>query len=312
MNFPKKTGFSGSALWFSGRKYAKACISGEVSSSALCLIAQASKVPYPYIDSTNVFLSLLPWWGTPSALEMGMLCRLASGHDSAPLSRWREYIIPAIAGSDLSLGDFLWRKLHRTGTKLTLVLRNFAHERGWTRNECKSLAEYHLSEDSSPLSTAHLYHNWARGLVHWTPEYGLEHHSAILALLNQQEALNHRLWRGQHGFLLPQIDKIRLALCAHLNQSYGRHWPYKWQEPENDEEHQAVRDSPFACQLGHMESLLQNCHDLRRERRWISLVRRSRQIRNHLAHYRPISLNEYEAFCREVKRGQQTSLMAVM
>ena len=283
--------------------------STEVSSSALCLIVQASKVPYFYIDSTNVFLTILPWWGAPSALEMGMLCRLASPQDSAPLSRWREYIIPAIAGSDLSLGDYLWDNVHRTGTKFTTVLQNFAHERGWAKNECISFAKNHLSQDSGPLSTAQLYHAWAQGLVHWTPEYGLEHHSAILALLDRQEALNHRLWRGQHGFLLAQIDKIRLALCAHLNQSYGRHWPYKWQEPENDEEHQAVRDSPFFCQLGHMEFLLQNCHDLNRERRWISLVRRSRQIRNHLAHYRPISLDDYEAFCREVKRGYHAGLM---
>ena len=282
--------------------------STEVSSSALCLIVQASKVPHPYIDSTNVFLTILPWWEAPSALEMGMLCRLTSAQDSSPLNQWREYIIPSIAGPDLSFGDYLWGKVHLTETRLTTVLRDFAHERGWTKNECKSLAQYHLSQDSGPLSTAQLYHAWARGLVHWTPEYGWEHHSAVLALMNRQEVLNHRLWRGQHGFLLPQIDKIRLAMCAHLNQSYGRHWPYRWQEPENDEEHQAVRDSPFACQLGHMESLLQNCHDLRRERRWISLVRRSRQIRNHLAHYRPISLNDYEAFSREVKRGYQAGL----
>ena len=282
--------------------------STDISSPALCLLVRASNVPYPYIDSTNVFLTIRPWWGIPTILEMRLLCRLASAQDTTPLGRWREYIIPALSGSDLSLGDYLWDKIHRTSQNLVGALQDFACDRGWIKEELEALPDFQLSQNSGPLSSAHLYQAWARGLVHWTPEYGLECHSALLAMLGRQECLDHRLWRGQPGFLLPDIDKVRLALCFHLNR-YGSHWPYKWQEPENSEELQAVRDSPFACQLGHLESLLLNCQDLHLERRWISLVRRSRQIRNHLAHYRPISLNDYEGFCREVKRGYQAGLM---
>lgn len=287
--------------------------SADVPSSALCLVAKASTVPYSYIDSTNVFLAIRPWWGIPTILEMQLLCRLTSAQEKSPSIRCKEHIIPSLSGSDLNLGDFLWDKdkWKSTSTKLTDVLRDFAHERGWTQDEGKDWAKYHLRQSSGPLSSSHLYQAWAHGMVHWTPEHGLECHSAILALLNRREALDHRLWRGQTGFLLPEIDKVRLALCAHLNQSYGKDWPHKWQQPENDQECQEVRNSPFACQWGHLKFLLWNRQELNRERRWLPLVNKSWYIRTELAHYRPISLTDYEAFCREVKRGYQAGLMTI-
>lgn len=279
---------------------------------ALCLLAPASKVPPPP-PATNVLLAVHVWWGIPTTLEMRLLCQLASAQDSTPLSRWKEWVIPAIAGSDLGLGDYLWAQAYSTGAELADVLRAFAEERGWTRAELEALSMEGLPREGTrqegwPLP-APLYQVWARGLVHWTIEHGLQRHSAVLAQLNRQEALDHRLWRGQAGLLLPQIDEARLALCAHLNGLYGRDWPYKWQEPDLDTERQAVRDTPFACQWGHLESLLWNCPKLERERRWTHLARWSRQIRNDLAHYRPVSLNDYERFCREVRRGYQAGLM---
>lgn len=279
---------------------------------ALCLLAQASKVPPPP-PSTNVLLAVHVWWGIPTTLEMRLLCQLAAAQDSTPLSRWKESVIPALAGSDLCLGDYLWVQEYSTGAELTDVLRVFAEERGWTKAELEASAMEGFPREGTrpegwPLP-APLYQSWARGMVHWTLERGLERHSAVLAQLDRQEALDHRLWRGQAGLLLPQIDEARLALCAHLNQRYGPDWPYKWEEPELDAEQQAVRDTPFACQWGHLEALLRYCPKLERERRWSRLARWSRQIRNDLAHYRPIALNDYERFCREVRRGYQAGLM---
>ena len=280
---------------------------------ALCLLAQASKVPPPP-PATNVLLAVHVWWGIPTTLEMRLLCQLASAQDSTPLSRWKEYVIPAIAGSDLCLGDYLWVQAYSTGAELADVLRAFAQERGWTKAELETLSMEGLPREGTPRLEgwplpSPLYQVWARGMVHWTLDHGLERHSAVLAQLDRQAALDHRLWRGQAGLLLPQIDEARLALCAHLNQRYGQDWPYKWQEPELDPDRRAVRDTPFACQWGHLESLLRNCPNLERERRWSRLASWSRQIRNDLAHYRPISLNDYERFCQEVKRGYQAGLM---
>lgn len=279
---------------------------------ALCLLAPAAKVPPPP-PSTNVLLAVHVWWGIPTTLEMRLLCQLVAAQDSTPLSRWKESVIPAIAGSDLGLGDYLWVQEYSTGAELADVLRAFAQERGWTKAELEALSMEGLPREGTrpegwPLPSP-LYQVWARGMVHWTLERGLERHSAVLAQLDRREALDHRLWRGQAGLLLPQIDEARLALCARLNELYGPDWPYKWQEPELDAERQAVRDTPFACQWGHLEALLWTCPKLERERRWSRLARWSRQLRNDLAHYRPISLTDYERFCQEVKRGYQAGLM---
>ena len=276
---------------------------GSKTPPALCLLTQASKVSHP--PSTNVYLSIQVWRGIPTTLEMRLLCRLASGQDSAPLSRWKEHTIPAIAGSDLGLGDYLWAHEYRTGTQLAHILRTFARERGWDRGELEVWPVHNLPHDtidwleSWPLSPD-LYQAWAQGMVHWTPEYGLECHSAVLALLDRQEALDHRLWRGQAGFLLPQIDETRLALCDHLNRSYGQDWPYKWQKPKEDRDLEDVINTPFACQWGHLKYLLQH-RELSEERRWQSLVNCSWRIRTQLAHYRPIALRDYEKFCSELE-----------
>ena len=274
---------------------------------ALCLLAQASQVPYPP-PQTNVLLSIWVWKGIPTTLEMRLLCRLASEHDNAPLSRWKEHTIPAIVGSDIDLADHLWAQEYRDGAELADLLRAFGEERGWEQAELadwpiKDLPrEAESSVNGWPLPPD-LYQPWAQGLVHWTPEYGLERHSSVLALLNLQDALYHRLWRGQAGFLLPEIDEIRLLLCKHLNQTYGMNWPHQWREPESHLECQEVKETPFACQWGHLEFLLLKCPDIRVEQRWLSLVHQSRQLRNAVAHYRPINLRDYEKFCRAVEQA---------
>ena len=276
---------------------------------ALCLLAQASKLPAPP-SSTNMYLSIRVWRGIPTTLEMRLLCRLASEQDTAPLNRWKEHTIPAIAGSDFGLGDYLWAEEYRTGRQLADLLRRFAKkERGWNQDELEAWSVHNLPRDGTawleswPLPSD-LYQAWAQGMVHWTPEYGLECHSAVLALLNRQEALDHRLWRGQAGFLLPQIDETRLALCDHLNRSYGQDWPYKWEEPTERRERDAVRGTSFACQWGHLNYLLQELQhrELREERKWQSLVNCSWWIRTQLAHYRPVALKDYERFCRELEQ----------
>ena len=282
---------------------------------ALCLLAQASKVPHPP-PLTDVFLSIQVWRGIPTTLEMRLLCQLASEQDTAPLSRWKEHTIPAIAGSDLDLGDYLWAKVHHTGAELACVLRAFAQDRGWDQGELEDWPVHNLPRDATawleswPLSPD-LYQAWARGMVHWTPEYGLECHSAVLALLNRQEALDHRLWRGQAGFLLPQIDETRLALCDHLNRSYGQDWPHKWQKPKEDRDLKDVINTPFACQWGHLRYLLQR-RELYAERRWQRLVDCSWYIRTELAHYRPIALKDYEKFCGALEQAITAGLVPAL
>ena len=140
---------------------------------ALCLLAQASQVPYPP-PQTNVLLSIWVWKGIPTTLEMRLLCRLASEHDNAPLSRWKEHTIPAIVGSDIDLADHLWAQEYRDGAELADLLRAFGEERGWEQAELadwpiKDLPrEAESSVNGWPLPPD-LYQPWAQGLVHWDP-----------------------------------------------------------------------------------------------------------------------------------------------
>lgn len=279
---------------------------------ALCLLAPASQVPHP-LPETNVLLSIRVWRGIPTTLEMRLLCRLASEQGNGPLNRWKEHTIPAIAGSDIDLADYLWSQEYRDRSELADLLRAYGQKRGWNKMELEkwplhndSRRTIHWQEDWA-LPEA-LYQPWARGMVHWTPEYGLERHSAAIALLNQTETLDHRLWRGQAGFLLAEIDEIRLVLCTHLNRSYGLNWPYKWQEPDTVIECRDVRETPFACQWGHLEYLLQKCPNIQVEQRWLPLVRQSRELRNAVAHYRPITLRDYEKFCVAVEKARAAGL----
>ena len=283
--------------------------------TALCLVTKASKISYP-LPQSNVLLAIRIWWGIPTTLEMQLLCQLAAEQDTSPLSRWKEYTIPAIVGSDLDLADYLWAAEYSSNLQLAHELRSYAQKRGWEPAGMEAWPGHVLPPDKNSSFegwqfSRSLYEAWARGLVHWSPEYGLEPHSGVLALLDQQETLDHRLWRGQARFLLSDIDKTRLALCAHLNRLYGDDWPYKWKEPEIEREFSEVKITPFACQWGHLKSLLRSCQELYKERRWVSLVNRSWHIRTQLAHYRPITLNDYEAFCREVKRSHRAGMMTV-
>ena len=231
------------------------------------------------------------------------MCQVVAEGETTPQSRWKQFTIPAVSGSDVELASYLWSQKYRTSSELADVLTEYARSRNWEQSyfERWSLRDDLLHDtDSSDLSqlSPSIYRAWSIGMVQWTREYGFERHSAVLALLNRKEALDHRLWRGQAGFLLPKIDETRLALCEHFSHVYGHDWTYKWQTPETERELHEVMITPYACQWGHLKSLLRR-RELSAERRWQGLVNSAWSIRTELAHYRPIDLANYENYCLE-------------
>lgn len=279
---------------------------------ALILFAPGSAFPPP-IPESDLYLSIHYWWGFPSALEVQMLCRLenASG-ERASLLRWREHLIPSLIGNDIALAGHLWDQLSLDFDQLLPLLQSFGEQRGWTRQDLQAwdaeellLALTHNETYPSRNPSPHWYQLWARGVLNWTPEYGTELHTAALALLERTEDLQHRLWRGQASLLLPLIDNVRLTLCRHLSRQYGHDWPVRWYQPDVAEEAAAVRDNPFACQWGHLAWLLKNCDFLREERGLRSVVDLTRWTRNQLAHYRPVTLSDFDRLWREIYQLQQ-------
>jgi hypothetical protein len=151
-----------------------------------------------------------------------------------------------------------------------------------------------------------LHSLWAKGALCWTPEYGLELHPSALVLLEKVEAIRHRLWRGQASLLLPIIDTIRIVVCEYLTQRYRKDWPLCWHTPESPEETSALRENALACQWGYLEWLLGNCEHFARERdRLLPLARRMKHMRNELAHYRRVTLSDFEGIRGEVNRIQR-------
>ena len=278
---------------------------------ALSLFVPGSALPNQ-VPKSDLYLSVHYWWGLLSALEVQMLCRLKNtSSERSPLYRWREHLIPAITGNDLSLAECLWDHLHLDCNQLLPPLQAFGKQRGWTSQLLWSWGaeDFLFTLTNNEMRPSHIpsrqYQLWAHGALNWTPEYGLELHTAALALLERTEELQHRLWRGQTSLLLPLIDNVRLTICRHLNQRYGENWPVRWYQPDIAEEAAAVRDNPFACQWGHLVWLLKNCDSLRRERSLLPVVSLTRWVRNQLAHYRPIKLHDFEGLWLEMHQLQQ-------
>jgi hypothetical protein len=298
------------------RQWTQACQTRAdrgASSTALCMVVPATAV-LPQPPESSVYLAVHWWWGFPSVLEMHMLCRSRSEQeDWDPVARWREYVLPALTGGDVILATYLWDNLHTGMEGLLKRLCAFATQRGWTAATLRAWGagagimaasrEYRRVPRVPPVEIRSL---WAYGAIGWTLEYGLELHSAALAVLERHEELQHRLWRGQAELLLPCIDQIRLALCDYLTRMHGPEWPIRGHLPESPEEDAAVRLSPLACQWGHLETLLRHGAGLRAERHWLPLASIARYVRNEIAHYRPITFRDFEGIWREIERVTPT------
>ncbi len=279
------------------------------SITALCVMGPAVAV-LSHLPESSVHLAVHWWWGFPSALETRVLCR--SGNEGGgwdTMTRWREYVLPALSGNDVSLVDDLWDVLHEDMETLSNHLHALAGQRGWEAGTLRSWgarAGSVTSSDNAGFTTlfppVDLRLLWVHGAVGWTLEYGLELHPAALAVLGCHDELRHRLWRGQAELLFPLLDRIRLEICNHLSRTHGPDWPVRWCPPSSQEEDAAVRQNPLACQWGHLKALLSYERLRRSYRNWLPLTSLAHSIRNEIAHYRPITFRDFEGFWREVER----------
>lgn len=276
---------------------------------AMCAVVPAISI-LPEIPESDVYLATHWWWKVPSALEVQLLCRLGNEDNLwNAKTHWREHLLPALVGNDISLIEYLWESSHLGLEELIHKLCSFAKERDW---EEESLQEWGAtefivksiySEDYQMLSPPVRWQNlWAHGALSWTPEYGFEVHVAALAVLGRNEEVKHRLWRGQAKLLLPMIDHTRLTLCSYLTKRYGYDWPVRWHQPSSPDELVAVQSNPLACQWGYLEWLLRNCNHLRTERAWTRMATLAHWIRNEIAHYRPITFRDFEGFWHEIEQ----------
>jgi len=108
------------------------------------------------------------------------------------------------------------------------------------------------------------------------------------------------LWRGQTELVLPLVDGLRLEICSRLTQRLGVEWPWRWEIPDYEDELFAVKDNPKATQLGYLSWLIRKNQNFRNFRQWSILVFTAHQIRNEIAHYRIITIKDFERLLQEI------------
>ena len=283
--------------------------------AALCVIAQASRL-LPFLPTNMLYLQVRWWWGVPSRIEVQLYCQsFATSGDEMEEKLWREYLLPHLVGDDVTLLHYLWDKLFGKPEEILAALAPYA-ESHWLDCEdiqaefaAHKLNERHFlkklqSEPPNPLRSL-----WAKGVVSATAEHGIELHSAIAAKLGHDQAIYHRLWRGQAALLLPLLDQARLTLCMVFTQKYGRDWPLRWGAIPTPDEEAALRENPLACEWRYLRDLLNYYQPPREVCQYASLTRQALSLRNRLAHYKPVPYADFQSFWREQSLLADLSIM---
>lgn len=265
--------------------------------------------PDDLLPATDTWLYLYPWWSVISTLDIQMLCRLSDGIGQSTLSpyiAWRESLMPFLAGNDLDVIERLWHIMDSPREAVYNTLLQIAKERDWTIHTLGKwrVAEYLKSYRrasrrfvQSPIHDEELL--WLRGVLYQTPEYGTQISAVALAVLKKWDLLDHLYWRGQTTLLLPLIDEYRLAICQELTDRYGPDWAWQWSEPISDDARKQLMNNPLAAEWGHLEnSIRRSPHHTERNR--LTSICTARYIRNQLAHYKPITFQDYELFTAQL------------
>jgi len=283
------------------------CADRGVEPMALCIMTSCPEAVFD-TPSTDTHLNVHWWWGLPTALEVKLLCRLLNHNRDDQACQWIEGILPALAGSDTKLADHLWDERNMTVESLLQRLRDYAAIQQWDMKELRDAGIEAFEEifafqngKSALLRSKEAKKLWSAGALYWTPEYGVQLSTAVLALMGKEKEIRRRLWRGQLEYLLPMIDRIRLAICERLTALYGTAWPYQWEKPKYEEDYEAVKKDPMACELGYLHYLLKACGKMKRDRNLLPLVSQANSVRNELAHYRPVEYWQYERLMKETE-----------
>jgi hypothetical protein len=279
--------------------------------TALCAFAPADP-SLEALPEPDVHLQIQWWWGIPSIVELRLLGRIhAPASNSAHVGLWREHVIPSLSGNDTDLFTQLWLADTDDMAILLGMVRSFGDRFGWAPERLRELGATELLAPQQQAMTrqcasppAPWRSLWANGGLQWSVEHGLEAHPSALACLGLDSHLNHRIWRGQARLLLPLLDELRLAICRELTDRLGPEWPVRWAEPIKIHAREAVRESPLACDWGHLHYLLSNFIGIDEARTWRSLVGVARGMRNRLAHQGTVTLGDYSALRRQMAHEQ--------
>lgn len=256
-----------------------------------------------------LFFKVFYWWGFPSVLELQLLFdEIGGGGEATSVHEiWKKMIIPWLCASDLPLLNQLYEQNFELAITEQL-LDNIAMSRGWDLDALYDLEIKNIFcnniiniENSMTRPLSAVMPAWAKGIVGYCPEYGIAISPVALKAMGMKQEIRHRYWRAQCAFLLPLLDRCRLEMCQYLNQKHGDQWPLAYVQPIDQNETQSLKDSPFNCQYGHMETVLGSClKTFKNDIRFKKYIYKFRQTRNMLAHNQPISYAKFNSIIKDI------------
>ena len=268
------------------------------------IVSIATAAMVESLPAEDLFLRVRRWQGTPSILEHRMSVRLLSDTPETP-DHWREALLPSLALGDLRLQDRLWDEVGGTVEHIETCLIDHGQSIGWTEASLHAWVGNGSKSGTAPPEWSardlERHHSlWDRGLICQTPEFGPELHSSAAAILGHHDVILHRIWRGQAAVLLPALDSLRLRLCRDLTAHLGNRWPTKWLVPESPIEERETREDPMACGWGHLSRLILRCEQVRTVCNVGRLAALASDMRNSLAHSRPVSRADCITFMGQI------------
>jgi hypothetical protein len=273
-------------------RWARASHSRRTSGSLLpplllCWRNRDARIGVPPSDTA---LETCDVFNAVSELDIRILVRHRAGSVHDAQQWWREHVLPPLVGNDLELVMALWEPCLHELNVFESALRDHARRRGWD-------ALPRTGNGAPPSRRDEL-----SGFAYATPERGTEWNLAWVVSRGDSISFARRLWRGQAGFLLPILDEIRFRIADRLNDLLGPGWALRVPPLDGDEQ-RLVRASHLHAQYGHLLAVLQTRSLVmgRVERADLEAVTKvARNVRNHLAHYRPIEFPAYRALLERV------------
>lgn len=246
--------------------------------------------------NSSVHLAVFHWSGIPSLIETQLICRNTSqGGLSDIQHRWYENLLPELFSGDLNFLSFLWERASAMSTveKLLNYLCEYGQQQKWGIVNITPYKVLPYQYDSSPMSlTPDQRSAWAQGWIYHSVEYGWEVHSVLLALNNNFRDIERRIWRGQARLLLPLIDQMRLQVIEYFNNAYTEEWSAKWMTSARNEK----ITNPYDVDWGslHWLSREEDAPNTFKRITFKKLAHNAWRVRNHIAHFTPVSLGDFE------------------
>lgn len=253
---------------------------------SLLLLIPADAAVRLSLPTSDVRLSYQVWAGIPTALEVRLLCRMKTeGSDFD--SQWREYMLASLAGNDIGMCESLWDVITCPTADIIEALKCYAATQTWHVDTIESALtrwnpkppghEFGINPHETGFSLL------SQGITMYTPEYGEEINSALLAALGWEHEIRHRIWRAQAALLMPMIDEVRRRICDHMTAQYGPDWAVI------NGEHNT---SPL--EWGKLKLFFENLPRQTQEKAlWGPGIRQAWLIRNRISHYTPITYRDY-------------------